>query len=203
MKLIARCTLVLLSLFVLASTASRADSVWVGVVDLSNTIPPGQNGPIGVDTLSLSNITGQAGSTLESLTFNNVDLTINGVDQAANPYFLADVPGLYYEVDNLPQDSITSFTLTGTLSASLVTVDGQQETIDPTFYLSYNGAPLDTASAINNDIQFDVDAVVTPEPSTIGLSGTGLALLGVLLWSRRRRAQSSQADADEFFTGIA
>jgi hypothetical protein len=75
--------------------------------------------------------------------------------------------------------------------------------IYPTISLSYSGSALDTGSAINNDVQFDVDATVTPEPSTLGLSGTGLALFGVLLWSRRRREQASYAGAGRFFTGIA
>jgi hypothetical protein len=82
-----------------------------------------------------------------------------------------------------------------------VTVNGQQEEIDPNISLSYNGPVLDTGS--NPDVQFDVDAKVTPEPSTLGLSGSGLALLGVIVWSRRRRAQASYAGAGRFFTGIA
>ena len=199
MKSIARCTFILLLLFVLASIASRAESVVVGSLDLINTIP----GPNGVDTLFLTNVTGSGAtnSTLESLTFSDVLLTINGVDQTGN--LQADDPGYFYELDDLAQDSITSFDLTASLGSSplLVTVNGQQEMIYPTISLSYSGPVLDTNS--NPDVQFDVDATVTPEPSTLGLSGTGLALLGVLLWSRRRREQASYAGAGRFFTGIA
>jgi hypothetical protein len=199
MKSIARCTFILLLLFVLASTAARAGSVVVGSLDLINTIP----GPNGVDTLFLTNVTGSGAtnSTLESLTFSDVQLTIDGVDQTGN--LATDLAGVLYELDNLPQDSITSFDLTASLGSSplLVTVNGQQEMIYPTISLSYSGPVLDTNS--NPDVQFDVDATVTPEPSTLGLSGTGLALLGVLLWSRRRRAQASHAGAGRFFTGIA
>jgi hypothetical protein len=201
MKPIARCTFILLLLFVLASTAARAGSVVVGSLDLINTI----QGPDGVDILLLSNVTGSGAtnSTLESLTFSDVLLTINGVDQTGN--LQADDPGYFYELDDLAQDSITSFDLTASLGSSplLVTVNGQQEMIYPTISLSYSGSALDTGSAINNDVQFDVDATVTPEPSTLGLSGTGLALFGVLLWSRRRREQASYAGAGRFFTGIA
>jgi hypothetical protein len=198
MKPIARCTFILL-LFLLASTAGRAGSVVVGSLDLNNTIP----GPNGVDTLFLTNVTGSGAtnSTLESLTFSDVQLSIDGVDQTGN--LTTDLAGVLYELDNLPQDSITSFDLTASLGSSplLVTVNGQQEMIYPTISLSYSGSVLDTNS--NPDVQFDVDATVTPEPSTLGLSGTGLALLGVLLWSRRRREQASYAGAGRFFTGIA
>lgn len=201
MKPIARCTFILLLLFVLASTAARAGSVVVGSLDLINTI----QGPDGVDILLLSNVTGSGAtnSTLESLTFSDVQLSIDGVDQTGN--LTTDLAGVLYELDNLPQDSITSFDLTASLGSSplLVTVNGQQEMIYPTISLSYSGSALDTGSAINNDVQFDVDATVTPEPSTLGLSGTGLALFGVLLWSRRRREQASYAGAGRFFTGIA
>jgi hypothetical protein len=200
MKPIARCTFILL-LFLLASTAGRAGSVVVGSLDMNNTIP----GPNGVDTLFLTNVTGSGAtnSTLESLTFSDVQLSIDGVDQTGN--LTTDLAGVLYELDNLPQDSITSFDLTASLGSSplLVTVNGQQEMIYPTISLSYSGSALDTGSAINNDVQFDVDATVTPEPSTLGLSGTGLALFGVLLWSRRRREQASYAGAGRFFTGIA
>ena len=199
MKPIARCTFILLLLFVLASTAARAGSVVVGSLDLINTI----QGPDGVDILLLSNVTGSGAtnSTLESLTFSDVLLTINGVDQTGN--LATDLAGVLYELDNLPQDSITSFDLTASLGSSplWVTVNGQQEEIDPNISLSYNGPVLDTGS--NPDVQFDVDAKVTPEPSTLGLSGSGLALLGVIVWSRRRRAQASYAGAGRFFTGIA
>jgi hypothetical protein len=199
MKSLARRTFILLFLFVIAPTASRADSVVVGSFDLINTTP----GPNGVDTLLLTNVTpggGAANIPLESLTFSNVDLTIDGVDQTSN--LLADAPGFYYELDSLAQDSITSFELTLSLGSSplLVTVNGQQNVIDPTVYLSYSGSVLDTNS--NSDVQFDIDVTVTPEPSTLWLSGTGLALLGVLLWSRRRR-QVSYAGAGRFITGIA
>ena len=200
MKPIARCTFILL-LFLLASTAGRAGSVVVGSLDMNNTIP----GPNGVDTLFLTNVTGSGAtnSTQESLTFSDVQLSIDGVDQTGN--LTTDLAGVLYELDNLPQDSITSFDLTASLGSSplLVTVNGQQEMIYPTISLSYSGSALDTGSAINNDVQFDVDATVTPEPSTLGLSGTGLALFGVLLWSRRRREQASYAGAGRFFTGIA
>jgi hypothetical protein len=199
MKPIARCTFILLLLFVLASTASRADSVVVGSLDLINTIP----GPNGVDTLFLTNVTGSgaANTSLESLTFSNIDLVIDGVDQTGN--LTTDLAGVLYELDNLAQDSITSFALTLSLGSSpfTVTVNGQQELIVPTVYLSYSGPVLSTDS--NPDVQFDVDALTTPEPSTLGLSGAGLALLGVMLWSRRRRAQAWYAGAGRFFTGIA
>ena len=198
MKPIARCTFFLLLLFVLASTAARADSVVVGSLDLLNTI----QGPDGVDTLLLTNVTGSGAtnSTLESLTFSVVDLTINGVDQTGN--LQVDAPGYLYELDDLAQDSITSFDLTASLGSSplLVTVNGQQEMIYPTISLSYSGPVLDTNS--NPDVQFDIDATTTPEPSTFGLFGTGLVLLGVILWSRRR-AQTSHAGAGRFFTDIA
>ena len=199
MKPIARCTFILLLLFVLASTAARADSVVVGSLDLLNTI----QGPDGVDTLLLTNVTGSGAtnSTLESLTFSVVDLTINGVDQTGN--LQVDAPGYLYELDDLAQDSITSFDLTASLGSSplLVTVNGQQEMIYPTISLSYSGSVLDTNS--NPDVQFDIDATTTPEPSTFGLFGTGLVLLGVILWSRRRRARASHAGAGSFFTGNA
>ena len=81
MKPIARCTFILL-LFLLASTAGRAGSVVVGSLDLINTIP----GPNGVDTLFLTNVTGSGApnTSLESLTFSNVQLTIDGVSQTGN-----------------------------------------------------------------------------------------------------------------------
>ena len=198
MKPIARCTFILLLLFVLASTASRADSVVVGSLDLINTIP----GPNGVDTLFLTNVTGSgaANTSLESLTFSNIDLVIDGVDQTGN--LTTDLAGVLYELDNLPQDSITSFDLTASLGSSPlpVTVNGQLEEIYPAISLSYSGPVLDTNS--NPDVQFDIDATTTPEPSTFGLFGTGLVLLGVILWSRRR-AQASHAGAGRFFTDIA
>ena len=199
MKPIARCTFILLLLFVLASTASRANSVVVGSLDLINTIP----GPNGVDTLLLTNVTGSGATntSLESLTFSNVQLTIDGVDQTGN--LTTDLAGVLYELDNLPQDSITSFDLTASLGSSPlpVTVNGQLEEIYPTILLSYSGPVLDTNS--NPDVQFDIDATTTPEPSTFGLFGTGLVLFGVILWSRRRRVQASHAGAGRFFTGIA
>jgi len=199
MKPIARCPFFLLLLFMLASTASRADSVVVGSLDLINAIP----GPGGVDTLFVTNVTGSGAtnSTLESLSFSDVQLTIDGVDQTAN--LTTDLAGVLYEMDNLPQDSITSFDLTASLGSSplSVTVNGQPEKIEPAISLSYNGAVLDTNS--NPDVQFDIDATTTPEPSTFGLFGTGLALLGVILWSRRRRKRASYTDAGSFFTEIA
>ena len=200
MKPIARCTFILLLLFVLASTASRANSVVVGSLDLINTIP----GPSGVDTLLVTNVTpggGAANIPLESLTFSEVQLTIDGVDQTAN--LTTDLAGVLYELDNLPQDSITSFDLTASLGSSPlpVTVNGQLEEIYPTILLSYSGPVLDTNS--NPDVQFDIDATTTPEPSTFGLFGTGLVLFGVILWSRRRRVQASHAGAGRFFTDIA
>ena len=202
MKQIARCTFFLL-LFVLASTASRADSVVVGSLDLINVIP----GPGGVDSLLLTNITGSGTPTTDqALTFTVSDLVINGVDQTAN--LLAngnDVAGLYYELDYLAQDSITSFDLTASLGTSplWVTVNGVQELLDPTVSLSYSGPVLDTNSAVNNDVQLDIDATTTPEPSTFGLFGTGMALLGLALYSRSRHAQALKAGEASLFTGIA
>jgi len=199
MKPIARYPFILLLLFVLASTAARADSVVVGSLDLINTIP----GPNGVDTLFLTNVTGSGAlnTSLESLTFSDLQLTIDGVDQTGN--LTTDLAGVLYELDNIPQDSITSFDLTASLGSSplWVTVNGQQEEIFPTISLSYNGPALDTGS--NPDVQFDVDAKVVPEPSTIGMCGTGLVLLGLMLRSRRRSGKASRADDGRFFTGIA
>ena len=201
MKPIARYPFILLLMFVLASTAARADSVVVGSLDLINTIP----GPSGVDTLFLTNVTGSGAlnTSLESLTFSDLQLTIDGIDQTGN--LTTDLAGVLYELDNLPQDSITSFDLTASLGSSplWVTVNGQHEEIFPTISLSYNGPALNTATAINGDVQFDVDAKVVPEPSTIGMCGTGLVLLGLMLRSRRRSGKASRADDGRFFTGIA
>jgi len=198
MKPITRCTFILLVLFVITSTASRADSIVVGSLDLTNTIP----GPNGLDTLSLTNVTGSGASntSLESLMFSNIQLTVDGVDQTGNLY--TDLAGVMYELDNLSQDSITSFSLIASLGPSplWVTVNGQHEEINPTISLGYSGPALDTS--VNPDVQFDVDAKVVPEPSTLGLCGTGLALLGVMVWSRRR-AQALRASAGGFSTGIA
>lgn len=202
MKPIARCTFILLLLFVLASTASMAQStnwVLVGSLDLINTIP----GPNGVDTLFLTNVTGSGApnTSLESLTFSNVQLTIDGINQTGN--LTTDLAGVLYELDNLAQDSITSFTLSASLGSSplWVTFNGQKEEINPNIYLSYNGPVLDTVS--NPDVQFNVNAMTVPEHSTLDLPVSGLVLLGAMLWYRRRRAQESYAGTGRFFTGIA
>jgi len=169
-------TFVLLLLFSVAPAASRADSVVVGSLDLFNTLP----GPDGLDTLLLTNVTGSGatGTPDQLLTFSNVELTIDGVNQTTN--VVTDAAGLLYELDNLSQDSITSFDLTATLDLpSVVTVNGQEEEIDPMISLAYSGPALDTSSSVctldsTNCPHFDVTAMVTPEPSSLSLLGIGV-----------------------------
>lgn len=179
MKSITRFTPVLLLLFVFASTASWAGTVIVGSLDLVNTIP----GPGGVDTLLLTNITasGVTDTPAESLTFSNVELTVNGVNQTAN--LVTDVPGVLYELDNLAQGSITSIDLSGSLGTVplTVTVNGQSVLITPAFYATYSGAALDTSS-----ISPHFDVTVAPEPSSLSLFGLGV-FGAVSLWFFGRR----------------
>lgn len=187
MKSIARCVPILL-LFMLASTASWANQVVVGSLDLFNTIPGTSEAP-GADTLFLTNVTGSGATNVpdQSLAFSNVQLTIDGVNQTSN--LTADPSGLFDYLDNIAQDSITSFSLTATLSSPFITVNGQQEQIDPMVSLNYSGPALDTSTGASP--HFDLTATSVPESSGAAMLGASLlAMFGGSLWSLRRyRAQ--------------
>jgi hypothetical protein len=189
MKPLARVTLLLL-LFLFASTAVFGDTILIGSLDLINDVP----GPGGVDELDLTNITGTgapSNGTTTPVTLQNMTLSINGGTAVS----LANLGAGLTEViaSNLAQDSITSFMLTGSLTPSMVLVNGVLEQIITTFTVSYSGPALSTDGSCQTNgtgcPHFDVtttsEVVTVPEPATLTLYGSGLCLVG---WLRRRRS---------------
>lgn len=176
MKPIALGALILLSLFVLTSTPARADAVLVGSLDLTNAIP----GPNGLDSLTFTNVTGWGAPNTpdQALTVWDVTLDVNGVDETASFNGNANtLAGLFYELDNLPQDSINSLSLTASVLPMIVTVNGQTETLSGVNF-SWSGSPLDTSVGPQH---FDIDVAGTvPEPASLLLLGASLGTIGLL-----------------------
>jgi hypothetical protein len=176
-----RFTPLLLLVFLLASSASWADTVLVGSLDLtSNTT---------LDTLALTNITGQgsgapANTVAEAETISGLMLTINGspvsVDTTQEP--VAANGGSIDFGDQFTPNSITSLMLTGMLNGpTTVTVNGSQVQIVPnSVFASYSGPPNLNSVSGPNHIDVFVQTASAPEPAV-------LPLFGMAVWFLRRR----------------
>ena len=170
-----RYPLLLLSALLIASSASWADTVLVGSIDLLN------NGT--TDTLMLTNITGQttvpANTVAQAETFSGLSLMVNGstvaVDTTQEP--VAANGGAIDFGDLFPLNSITSLTLGGSLTGpTTVTVNGVQVQISPSLSATYSGAAL----ADGGHIDVFAQTVSAPEPAVI-------PLFGMAVWFLRRR----------------
>jgi hypothetical protein len=171
-----RFTPLLLLIFLLATSASWADTVLVGSLDLFN------NGT--ADTLQLTNTTGQgasapANTVANAETFSGLSLTINGssvsFDTTQEP--VAANGGFLDFGDAFAPNSITSLMLGGNLSGpTMVTVNGSQVQIGSTLSASYVGAALGEPAHIDVFAQ----TVSAPEPAVI-------PLFGMAVWFLRRR----------------
>lgn len=170
-----RYPLLLLSVLLIASSASWADTVIVGSLDLIN------NGT--TDTLLLSNITGQTpvptNTVAEAEPFASLSLFVNGSQVSINPALepVAANGGAIDFGDLFPLNSITTLTLNGSLTGpTTVTVNGVQVPIVPSFVVTYSG------TALADGAHFDVLAqtVSAPEPAVI-------PLFGMAVWFLRRR----------------
>jgi hypothetical protein len=177
-----RFTPLLLLVLLLGSSASWADSVLVGSLDLtSNTT---------LDTLALTNITGQgsgapANTVADAETFSGLSLTINGspvsFDTTQEPV-QANGGSLDFG-DQFTPNSIASLMLTGMLNGpTTVTVNGSQVQIDPnSLSASYSGPPnLDSVNGPNHIDVFAQTVASAPEPAVI-------PLFGMAVWFLRRR----------------
>ena len=174
-----RFALLLALVCLLASSASWADSVLVGSLDLSN---------LGTaDSLVLTNTTGQgtaapANTVADAETFSGLSLTLNGspfpVDATQEP--VAANGGAIDFGDSFPPNSITSLLLTGNLNGpTTVTVNGSQVQISPTLSATYSGSPLGDAPG-QGHIDVFAQTVQAPEPAVI-------PLFGMAVWFLRRR----------------
>jgi len=170
-----RFPLLLLLVCLLASSASWANSVLVGSLDLLN------NGV--TNTLQLTNTTGQttvpANTVANAETFSGLALTINGssvaVDTTQEP-----VPangGVIDFGDLFAPNTITSLMLTGNLSGPFtVTVNGSTVQIGTTLSASYSGPAL----GVPGHIDVFAQTVSAPEPAVV-------PLFGMAVWFLRRR----------------
>jgi hypothetical protein len=173
-----RFTPLLLLVLLLGSSASWADNVLVGSLDLFSN---GAN-----DTLQLTNTTGAGASAspntvADAETISGLSLTINGspvsFDTTQEP-----VPtngGTLDFGDFFNPNSITSLLLTGSLNGpTTVTVNGSLVQIDPnSLSASYGPGP-----ALGDPSHLDVfvQTVSAPEPAV-------LPLFGMAVWFLRRR----------------
>ena len=179
MKSLTRITMLAL-LFLLASTAAFADNFQIGSFDLNNTIPGSQ------DEFDLTNLTGPGGvGTQSSLTFQNLSLTINGQTIVLSSTSLS-AGGFETLASGILVNSITSFSLTGTILEGTAVVNGVTENILQSFSASYSGTALDSSTFPSFAINTTGTPVgATPEPATLSLFGSGLCLAS---WFFRRRS---------------
>ena len=170
-----RFTLMLVLVFLLASSASWADTVLVGSLDLFS------NGT--ADTLQLTNTTGQtpapANTVAAAETFSGLSLFVNGssvsFDTTQEP--VAANGGSLDFGDSFIPNSITSLMLTGSLNGpTTVTVNGSLVQIGSTLSASYSGPALGDPGHINVFAQ----TVSAPEPAVV-------PLFGMAVWFLRRR----------------
>ncbi len=160
----------LLLILLVASTASWADTVLVGSLDLFN------NGP--VDSLMLTNTTGQGSSAPsntvpDALTFSNLSLTINGsavsFDTTQEP--VAANGGVLDFGDLFAPNSIRSLSLTGSWNGS------PSLALLPGIFATYSG-PTALADGGHIDVYANTQSVSAPEPAVLSLFGFAFCFLG-------------------------
>ena len=172
-----RFTILLGLVLLLASSASWADSVIVGSLDLLS------NGA--TDTLQLTNTTGQspvpANTVTQAEIFSGLSLMVNGstvsFDTTQEP--VAANGGFLDFGDLFAPNSITSLMLAGNLTGpTTVTVNGSVVQISPTLSATYVGAALGEPAHI--DVVAQTVSANTPEPAVV-------PLFGMAVWFLRRR----------------
>jgi hypothetical protein len=153
-----------------------ADAVTVGAL---NVVEFGSSQVITIQNLTGS---GDPDTPMQSLTFSNVALSVNG-GPAQN---LSNISPLNFDQVTLPgSEAITSFDLTASLGSSLipVTVNGAAVNISPAISLTYRGAPL-SGWRSNFDITVSDPPKSMPEPGIAALLAQGLPV-AFLFWRRR------------------